>query len=71
MENHAPIFVPFLIDNCKSLSKPFILQGIYQETGVDTAMDSTANTTRETKNPGKPHATSLKILHHPFVSHWS
>lgn len=38
---HAPTFVPLY--PFKSLSKAFILQGISQETGRNTAMSSTAN----------------------------
>lgn len=39
-----------MIYNSKSLSKHFVLQGIYQGTGIDSAMGYTANMAWETKS---------------------
>lgn len=58
VKHQAPGFVPFMIYDCKSLYELFILQGISQDTGLDTAMNSTVNMAHVSqKNPGKPHTT--------------
>lgn len=66
VKNHAPIFVLFMIYDCKSL------QGIFQQTGLGQCYEFHCKYgTREPKNPSKPHTTNLNFLLYPFVSHCS
>lgn len=71
VKNDAPIFVPFMIYDFKSLFKPLILKDISQETDFDASMNFTANIAQEPKSCGKTHTTRLNFLFYPFASHCS